>query len=263
MFACRNKSLHKSLPLMLTLAGATFPALAERVQVSLAGVDPRAEGQVVLFMLDAPGRKVLPISVSQDQAESIYRGKAGVRPPRPLTHELLLSVLDALGARLSRVDISALRENIYYSELTLEMGGRSLSVDARPSDAIALALRVGAPIFAEAGLMIPFEQSPRPSVETHPMLSSLGLHLQNLTGELARFFEVPDGTGVLVAEAAAGGTAARSGVERGDVIQRIGRARVSSVAEALAALRTAGERGKAVEMQVVRDGRPQELKLRW
>lgn len=259
--ACR-RARRAALAALLLGMGA-LPARAERVEVTLAGIDPREAGQVVLFLIDGPGRKMLPISVSPDQAESIYRGRAGVRPPRPLTHELFMSVLEAVGARIARVDITEIRENTFYADLSLETGGRIVRVDARPSDAIALALRAKAPIYAETGLMIPFESSPRPSVESHPLLSSLGLHLQDLTEELARFFQVPGGSGVLVAEAAPGGSAARSGVERGDVIRRIGGEQVASVTEALAALRAARERGKPVEVRVVRDGHEHKLRLEW
>lgn len=252
-----------ALGLLVSLAALAEPVLADRIEVKLAGIDPREQGQVVIFLVDAGGRKMLPISVSPDQAESIYRGRAGVRPPRPLTHELMVSVLEALGAKLARVDITALRENTFFADLSLEVGGRTVSVDARPSDAIALALRVKAPIYAEADLLVPFERSPKPSVEAHPLLSGLGLHLQDLTDELARFFSVPGGRGVLVAEAAPGGSAARSGVERGDVIQGIGGERVSTVTEALAALRAARDRGKPVEIRVVRDAHERKVRLEW
>jgi hypothetical protein len=240
------------------------PALAERVEVRLAGIDPRGENQAVLLLVDGAGRKMLPISVSPDQAASIYRGHTGERTPRPLTHELLVNVLTALGAKLTRVDVTDLREGTYYAELTLESGGRSLKVDSRPSDAIALALRVGAPIFAEPGLLTPFEGPSRPSVETHPLLGDLGLQLQDLTQELARFFQAPGTDGVLVAEAAPGGPAARSGVSRGDIIRRIAGEPVTAVGEALAALQAARERGgHGVEVQIVRDGRRRDIRLEW
>jgi hypothetical protein len=247
-------------------AGALFstPALGERVEVRLAGIDPRGDDQAVLLLVDAAGRKMLPISVSPEQAESIYRGHTGARTPRPLTHELLVNVLAALGAKLTRIDVTDLREGTYYAELTLESGGRTLKVDSRPSDAIALALRVGAPIFAEPGLLTPFEGPTRPSVETHPLLGELGLQLQDLTQELARFFQAQGTDGVLVAEAAPGGAAARSGVARGDIIRTIAGEPVTAVAEALAALRAAREKGRrGVDVQIVRDGRRRDLKIEW
>jgi bifunctional DNase/RNase len=248
------------------LAGAlaSTAAPAERVEVRLAGIDPRGENQAVLLLVDEGGRKMLPISVSPDQAESIYRGHTGTRTPRPLTHELLVNVLAALGVKLTRVDVTDLREGTYYAELTLDSAGRPLKVDSRPSDAIALALRVGAPIFAEPGLLTPFEGPSRPSVETHPLLGDLGLQLQDLTQELARFFQAQGTDGVLVAEAAAGGAAALSGVSRGDIIRRIAGEPVNAVGEALAALQAARERGgRGVEVQVVRDGRRRDIRLEW
>jgi bifunctional DNase/RNase len=247
----------------IAAAALTPAARADLIEVRLVAIDPRGADQAVLFLAEPQGKKVLPISVSQDQAESIYRAQSGVHPPRPLTHELLVSVIEALGAKLSRVDITDLRENTYFAVLSLDSAGKVVHMDARPSDAIALAVRVKAPIYAEEGLLVPLGGGGRPSVETHPLLSSLGLHLQELTGELARFFEVPGGGGVLVAEAASGGTAARSGVERGDVIRRVGGEEVRTVTEALAALRAAREHGKPVHIQVVRDGHERSLRLEW
>lgn len=237
---------------------------AELVEVQLAGIDPRGESQVVLFLIDEPGMRMLPISVSPGQAESIYRGRAGVELPRPMTHELMLSAFEALEARITRVDITDLRDNTYYAELFLQnREGKILKIDSRPSDAIALALRVDAPIHASRVLMLPLEKSPRPEVEPHPVLSSLGLHLQELTEELARFFDAGDLRGVLVAEAASGSPSERSGVQRGDIIQSVGEKSVHTVTEALSALREAREQSDWVEVQVVRGGREHSLKLEW
>jgi bifunctional DNase/RNase len=237
---------------------------AELVEVQLAGLDPRGENQVVLFLLDGPGKRMLPISVSPGQAESIYRGRAGIELPRPMTHELMLRALETLQAHITRVDITDLRDNTYYAELFLQDGeGETHKIDSRPSDAIALALRTNAPIYAARGLMLPLENSPRSEVESHPVLSMLGLHLQELTEELARFFNAPGQRGVLVAESASDGPSAHSGMHRGDIIECIGEEPIRTVTEALSALRKAREEGRSVEVQVVRNGRSHSLKLEW
>ncbi|MEE9217677.1 MAG: bifunctional nuclease domain-containing protein [Acidobacteriota bacterium] len=250
------------LPALICLF-ATSLSHAELVEVKLAALDPRGSDQVVLVLIDEEGKRMLPISVSPMQAQSIYRGQAGIHAPRPLTHELMISVLEALEVRLERVDIVDLRNNTYFAELSLRNGDHSVKVDARPSDGIALALRVDAPIYASRGLLLPLERDARPQVEGHPLLSSLGLHLQELTDELARFFEIPDHKGVLVAESASGSVAARSGLKRGDVIQHIGRKRVGTVTEAISALRAAREKGRSVELQIVRGGGRRALDLQW
>jgi bifunctional DNase/RNase len=78
---------------------------------------------------------------------------AHVSVGRPMTHDLLVSTIDGLGARLTRVVITRVEQNTYFAQLELDVQGRTLEVDARPSDSIAVALRTDAPIFAEEGLL--------------------------------------------------------------------------------------------------------------
>ncbi|MEE8536934.1 MAG: bifunctional nuclease domain-containing protein [Acidobacteriota bacterium] len=248
----------------LLSAVGSVSARAELVEVKLAGLDPRDVDQVVLILIDEPGKRMLPISVSPGQAQSIYRGRAGIQPPRPMTHELMLAGLEVLGGRITRIDITELHNNTYYAELFLEDSqGKTHKIDSRPSDAIALALRADAPIFASRGLMLPLEGDSRPDVESHPVLSSLGLHLQALTEELARFFDAAGRQGVLVAESASGSPSSDSGVRRGDIIQRIGKRPIRTVTEALSALQQARKEGQSVEVLVVRGGRDHSVKLEW
>jgi bifunctional DNase/RNase len=117
--------------------------------------------QPIVLLKEAAGDRYLPIWIGAVEATAIAFAQQGVVPTRPLTHDLLKDVLDALGARLVSVTITDLRDGIYYADLSFDGG---VTVSARPSDAIALALRAGTTIYAEervlaeAGVAIPDEQ---------------------------------------------------------------------------------------------------------
>ena len=118
--------------------------------------------QPIVLLREVGGERYLPIWIGAGEATAIAFAQQGVVPPRPLTHDLLRDVLDALGAGARpQVRITELRDGVFYAELVFASG---VEVSARPSDAIALALRTGTPIFGadevldEAGIAIPDEQ---------------------------------------------------------------------------------------------------------
>ncbi|KGQ22927.1 bifunctional nuclease family protein [Thermus filiformis] len=113
-------------------------------KIETLGVDPQNGSVVVLLRA---GDKLLPIVIGPLEAHHIMVALQGEKPPRPLTPDLLLSVMEMLQARLKRVEITDLKDGTFYARLILEHRGIELEVDARPSDAMALALRAGAPIF--------------------------------------------------------------------------------------------------------------------
>ena len=108
---------------------------------------------VVLLQEVGGARRTLPIFIGAPEATAIAFAIQGVATSRPMTHDLFRDVLTTLGIALDRVLITELREGTYYAELHLTQDGRSTVVSSRPSDAIALAARVGAPIFAEDELI--------------------------------------------------------------------------------------------------------------
>jgi uncharacterized protein len=107
----------------------------------------------VLFLKDAQREKYLPVWIGELEANSIELAVVQRTVPRPLTHDLLLSVMHDLGGNLQRVVIDRLESRTYYATLVLEHDGRLLHVDCRPSDAIALALRERVAIFVDDELM--------------------------------------------------------------------------------------------------------------
>jgi bifunctional DNase/RNase len=113
---------------------------------------------VLLLREQTNDRRVLPIYIAQPEAQAIQFALEGREPPRPMTHDLMRDVLNALGARVLRVVVTDLRETdsgggTFFAEIELEHGGRTMKISSRPSDAVALAVRVGASIFAEEGVL--------------------------------------------------------------------------------------------------------------
>lgn len=123
------------------------------VQVAHLGLD-RATNAPVVILREKDGARILPIWIGPAEASAIAMEMQGMKAPRPMTHDLLKQVVAGLGAELRRLVIADVRENTYYAELHLTRGGEDrFLVDSRPSDGIALALRLHAPIFAAEALL--------------------------------------------------------------------------------------------------------------
>jgi bifunctional DNase/RNase len=118
------------------------------IEMSIRGlmVDPITNMPIVILR-DADNQRVLPIWVGPVEANAIALQIENVAPPRPMTHDLLMRVLAELGATLVRVIIEDLKDNTFYAYLELDRDGEPLLIDARPSDALALALRTKARVF--------------------------------------------------------------------------------------------------------------------
>ncbi len=132
-------------------------------ELSVVGV--RVElpsNQPIVLLKEVDGDRYLPIWIGAVEATAIAYEQQGVKPPRPLTHDLMRDILSALQAPLRAVEIMELKDNVYFADLLL--GDDGIRVSARPSDSIALALRVGAPIrcaeqiLTDVGIVIPDEQ---------------------------------------------------------------------------------------------------------
>jgi bifunctional DNase/RNase len=131
-------------------------------ELSVVGVRVELPGnQPIVLLKEASGDRYLPIWIGAVEATAIAFEQQGVKPARPLTHDLLRDVLTALGTPLQLVEITELKDTVFYAELVI---GDGVRVSARPSDAIALALRVGATIQCSeqvldaVGIVIPDEQ---------------------------------------------------------------------------------------------------------
>ena len=117
----------------------------EKIQVDILGLStsPASGGAYALILKEVNGNRRLPIIIGAFEAQSIALEMEGIKPPRPLTHDLMKNILESTGHELSEITISELKDGTFYARLIFE----AQEIDARPSDAIALAVRFGAPIF--------------------------------------------------------------------------------------------------------------------
>ena len=104
--------------------------------------------QPIVLLKTADGNKFLPIWIGHPEAAAILMKLQSQAPPRPMTHDLLSDMLEQLEAQVVRITVTELRENTFYAQITVQQDGTEIEVDSRPSDAIALAIRAEAPIFA-------------------------------------------------------------------------------------------------------------------
>ncbi|NMD26102.1 MAG: bifunctional nuclease family protein [Actinobacteria bacterium] len=126
------------------------------IRMELLGVRLELPANTPVVMLrehETERPRVLPILIGGPEASAIHSAMEGIVPPRPLTHDLLVTVMLALGATLERVVITEVREHTFFAELHLRTAAGEIVVSSRPSDAIALSVRTAAPIFAEEALL--------------------------------------------------------------------------------------------------------------
>ena len=146
------------LPLLLLLIG-TVPNLSHAQEtgklheMEVLGVIADPGGQAHILLRSKSNKRRLSMVIGQFEAVGIALPLEGVIPPRPYTHDLTLNILRFFKATLARAVITELRENTYYANLVLQVQGREVLIDSRPSDAVALALRAGAPILATETLL--------------------------------------------------------------------------------------------------------------
>lgn len=140
----------------------------------------KAEQQGNAVLVRPLGLEVaVPIFIAPLEAQSILIGLGNVKMPRPLTHDLFLSVLENLEASINRVEITALREGTFYAKLVLDASGSEISIDARPSDCLALAVRVKCPIYIdeavvdEAGISVKMVEERRGDIRQEESASSV------------------------------------------------------------------------------------------
>ena len=126
--------------------------MMKEVKVASLGLDKSSSTPVVILKEEG-GERLLPIWIGPGEASAIAMELAGIHFSRPLTHDLFTTVVNGLGSALVRVLITKVVDNTYYASLIFRRDGELISIDSRPSDSIALALRSDAPIFAEESLL--------------------------------------------------------------------------------------------------------------
>ena len=223
------------------------------MEVRQVTMDPLSRAPVVIL---AGAGRVLPIWIGAAEARSIARALAGERLSRPDTHDLIGNLLEGLAAKPERVTITELRDDTFFAIITLKTRRRRIDVDSRPSDAIAVALRTGTPIYATPEVLERSVALDHPALRTDDGIAMLlGMHLQDMTAELARLLATRRQEGVLVAHVESDSPASRVGVRRGDVITGVDRRAVRNTRELKKILGPSpGKRAQTLHIQ--RDGAP-------
>jgi bifunctional DNase/RNase len=156
------------------------------VKVAHLGVERNTNTPIVVLK-EKEGDRLIPIYIGHAEANAIAMELADVKFERPLTHDLLQQVIVGLGAQLSRVLLTRVEKSTYYAELELRRGDHVVQIDARPSDSIAVALRLKSPIFASEELLMAASDEDQPTLDgpgAQPLDSaSLKQYLENLDPE--------------------------------------------------------------------------------
>jgi bifunctional DNase/RNase len=234
-----------ALLLIALLAGCrSGPPPEVEVEVKNVGYDADAGAPVVILQA-RESERVLPIWIGQAEAQAIAMEMQKVTPPRPMTHDLMKRILEQTGVALRRVRITELREQTFVAMIVLENGGREVEIDSRPSDAIALALRVACPILVSRTLL---ERDTTGGMGGQRGASAKiwGLTVQDLNPALAESLGVGTAEGVVVSDV---DSTSDERPRRGDVIVAVDGTPVESVAE-LRAL--AGDGGGTHRLEVRR-----------
>ena len=230
-----NRSFFTSLPLaLLGILAWLVPGQSSEPQRRLAVADEALiavelasvavvpfTGAPVVLLREPQSGSIVPIFIGTAEASAILMAQRGISVPRPLTHDLAVSLIHQLGGTLERVIVDELRDGTYLGALDIRrQRGGNLLIDSRPSDALALAVRTGAAIFVApdvlaAGEGIPFEGLG----DEEDVVTALGITVMQPGRELRQALQLPDGPGVLVNGVA--GPAAAAGIRPGAMIIRV------------------------------------------
>jgi bifunctional DNase/RNase len=144
----------------------------DKVQCEILGLStsPATGGAYAILLKEIDGPRRLPIIIGAFEAQAIALEIEGIKPPRPLTHDLLKQLIDNLGASVVEILINELKENTFFAKIILDVSGLTNEIDARPSDAIALAVRAETPIFVtesvlEAAAFVPSDEAELANVQ--------------------------------------------------------------------------------------------------
>ena len=236
----------------ISLAMASSPDDALEMKVKGVAMDPYGNTPIVILE-DAEGHQAFPIWIGLSEAQAISRNLEGITPSRPMTHMLLQNILHDLRVDITRILIHDLQRNTFYATIMLRHGAKTMTIDARPSDAIALALGVKAPIFVSKKVLgsVRTVTLAVPASPQSP-LKKFGMHLQSLDANLAGAFHLSTTDGVLVASVEAGSQADKSGMRRGDVITNADGTPLKD-AQMFVDMLSTKPGGHVLELQVLRD----------
>jgi bifunctional DNase/RNase len=226
---------------------------AIEMKVRTVAVDP-ASGSPVVVLEGVAAKEYLPIWIDLPEARAITMEIEQIKPPRPLTHDLIRNLLNGLGATVKRVTVTDLRNNTYFATIAMSLKGQEAEIDSRPSDAIAIALRMKAPIFVTAKVLETSQAQSEATARADHAEQRLGMRVQELTAELAKLMDSQVNRGVIVTDVIGGGAALKAGIQRGDIISKLNDQAVSTLAAFQANIQSLSKSAR-VNLEIIRKGK--------
>ncbi len=159
------------------------------MHLSAVRVELPSNNPLLLLQETTGNHRTLPIYIGPAEAQAIAFAQQGVETPRPMTHDLMRDIIEELGARVECIVITELRERTFYAEIRLLVGGQRHTVSSRPSDAVALAVRLDCPIYAEEdlldaeGVILPTEDDDEPAEESDELVSEFRDFIEGIKPE--------------------------------------------------------------------------------
>lgn len=228
------------------------------IEMEVKGVRLDAVGQApVVILADKENKKALPIWIGLLEANAIDRELRNISSQRPMTHDLFHSIMTKVQVTVKEIRIVDLKNHTYYATLFLTLNKGLIEIDARPSDAIILALKSKVPIFVLAKIFR--EQGIALTKEDHHG-ERYGIRIQELTPSLASHFNFKGQRGVLVSEILSGSSSEGSGIKAGDIITKVNLKEVGSVQEFEETFDGAKE-SSSIRLSVFRDEKFQDINL--
>jgi len=254
--------------LMIGLAGVLLFTFLVFISISKETLPPFIEMEVkglrldaigqnpVVILADKDGKRALPIWIGLPEANAIERELNNITSPRPMTHDLIHSILAQAHVKVKEVRIVDLKDHTYYARLFLILNQKLIEVDARPSDAIIIALKSKTSIFVLAKIL----DAQGITLAKKSMGERYGIRVQELTPSLASHFNFRGEKGILVSEVISGSPSEASGMKAGDIITKLNAKEISNVQEFEETLDSI-KVGSAVRITLFRNDKFQEVNL--
>ncbi len=249
--------------LLLTFASLSLSIPSDDIlEMTVKGValDPYGNTPIVVLE-EIQEHRAFPIWIGLHEAQAIIHALEGTSTPRPMTHTLLHKILNNLQVKISRIIINDLQNNTFYASISLQQGTTTVTLDARPSDAIALALAVHAPIFATRSVL----KAVRTVKLSTPLISEqtakkFGMHLQSLNARLAKALHFSNRKGALVTFVEPNSMAERQAIKRGDLITGANGKTITSLLELVKFFNTR-QIDRNIALQVWRDNKTHAIDI--
>ena len=188
-----------------------------QVNVDRLVVDPTSQ-QPVVTLSDSDNKRAFPIWIGLSEARAIHSELMGLEHARPLTHDLLATIIDQVNGKIQRIVITHVKDNIFYATLIIKKDDALIEIDARPSDSLVMALKFNAPIYVARNL---FEKMSVPMQTPQQGGGNYGLDIQPITPGLASYLSLESSRGVMISAVRPGSRAELDGIQPGDILAEI------------------------------------------